>query len=173
VTRLAPAAAFLLLAIPLAACAGPDWCVDRGSGTAYQGSAQFAGSVPALSGAAPMTLVVDDLDVASQTFHSDPPSCDATFTVRLGSSCVLWAGLADVNYDTGKNSSGDFVQADVSVTANGACSLPLADGPVALAVREGTMSLTPGHVELTFDGTIEAPDGGVPPQYLSVIYNGQ
>ncbi len=171
--RSALASMLALVAMCVPGCAGPDWCVDRGTSTTFQGSAQFAGSLPALSGAAPMTLIVDDLDVWSQTFRSDPPSCEAAFTVRLGSSCVFWAQIADASYDTGKNASGDFVQASVSLDADGTCTLPLDGGPVALSLREGTLSVTPGHVTLTFDGTVEGTDGGGSPGYLSVIYNGQ
>jgi hypothetical protein len=149
-------------------CDGPGWCVSRGTATQFEGSAVAGGS-----GATPMTVTIDDLDAQNQSHSSAPPSCQAAYAVRLGSSCVLWAQPGDFRYDTGKNASGDFIEATAALDGQGDCTLPLDGQPVAIAVRQGTLDLTPGRVQIAFDGYAQGADGGAQGAYVSVVYTGQ
>ena len=167
-------------AVAICACGGADgWCVDRGSQTTYEGTLQYGGEArdtsgvaQSLAGGAPFELTVDDLSAQNQTNSSDPGSCDATFTLRLaGSACVLWGYPQSFRYDTGKNASGDFISADISVSAEQPCSLALAEGGVVVSVQTGSLEMTPGHAQLTFNGAVQSIDGSPRSGYLGIMYS--
>jgi hypothetical protein len=168
----------------LCACGGVDgWCVDRGTQSAFQGTLQYGGQIggtgdaggagQALAGGAPIELTLDDFTAQDDNNTRGPGSCGATFTVRLSQACVLWGSPQDVRYDTGKNASGDFISADIAIRAAQPCTLALAEGTVVVSVRSGSLQITPGHAQLTFDGDVQSLAGATRSGYLDVMYSSE
>ena len=176
--RAAPCVAAVACGVALCGCGGVgDWCVDRGKQTTYAGALQYGGQLDdagsasgSIAGGTPMDITIDDLSAQDDNHTSDPGSCGAAFTVRVSQACVLWGYPQSFQYDTGKYASGDFISAQVDVSADGPCTLALAEGSVVLAVRSGSLELTPGRATLTFDGTVQSVDGATRGGYVSVMY---
>lgn len=135
-----------------ASCMDGDFEARALGSAAYAASGVGAGAGEA-HGAVPFVLGMRHFD----------PFCDGycdyegTFVIELGPRCHLRAIATSRKYDTGKQSSKDFLQAEARIPSGQMCELRL-DGErrVAGTVQSGGLTITPRGADLTVALQVDA-----------------
>lgn len=163
-----------MLAFALAAAGCNDPCMVDGYTRYATGSVDYTlsaqGDGADLHGAMPGSFTMHRF----ATFEDGACSLDDnTFAIEIAPTCKVRATVDAREYDTGKNASHNFLQAEASVAPNQLCALRLEDGSwVNGRIASGSLAVMPRTARLSLALDVHEHDGVGTRGYLRMTMDG-